>query len=87
MGTNKNRMKNLRIALFVMPLVILTMLIGEVSYVKYFNSQEHVLSGAEDSRQGGGYQLLAQAWLRLIWGDGGSAGADNGCQFRQSIRL
>lgn len=68
MGTNKNRMKNLRIALFVMPLVILTMLIGEVSYVKYFNSQEHVLSGAEE-RDGvsmtiAGKEEATSSWLK-----------------------
>ncbi len=49
MGTNKNRMKNLKMALIIMPVIIAIMIIGEVSYLKSFNSQEHVLLGAEES--------------------------------------
>ncbi len=49
MGAKKDRMRGLKRALVVLPAIIICMIVGEVAYVNYFNRQQHVISGAEES--------------------------------------
>ncbi len=49
MTTDKNRLGGIKKIIIILPVVILIMLIGEISYVKYFNAKEHVLKGAKES--------------------------------------
>ena len=48
METNKNRMQGLKRALIILPIIIFIMILGEVTYVNYFNRQQHTLTGEKE---------------------------------------